>query len=238
PQCLAPRTGHLAKAQQPPAVTDGHRTSVQSDRLNGLSFVPYDVTEHAGVDVIEIAKDVHMLGCPGVRSNKRGISLQRRLIILNADTASLVEFRDVGVVFVSVGFDDPVGCEGGRATMRVVNDHNVLYAKQVLRNGDGAQRIDGAPSGHDDGEHGCRRCHAMTRGVEHNLSRKDLVSKSLRDGLWDFSRPWIVAVDDQCLEWDCAGEGLSRFCLIKRWARAEGVSIKFTHLCSSLCRVR
>jgi hypothetical protein len=45
--------------------------------------------------------------------------------------------------------------------MRVVKDDDVLYAEQMLRDGDEAQRIDGAPSCHDDGEHGRGRCHAI-----------------------------------------------------------------------------
>ena len=53
-----------------------------------------------------------------------------------------------------IGADDAVSCEGGRTVMRMVNHDDVLYAEQMLRDGDGAQLIDGAPSGHDDGEHG------------------------------------------------------------------------------------
>ena len=125
------------------------------------SFVLHDLSEHAGVNVIEIAGDVHMPWCPRMRSNQRGVLLQRSLIILNADAASLIEFRDIGLVLVFVCVDDAVGRKGCRTAMRVVNDHDVLYPEQVLGDGDGAQRIDCAPSGNDDGEHGRGRCHAI-----------------------------------------------------------------------------
>ena len=118
-----------------------------------------------------------MRWCPGVRPNKRGVPLQRILVILNADAASLVQFRNVAVVFVSVCVDDAVGREGCRTAMRVVNDYDVLYAKQMLCDGDRAQRIDCAPSGNDNGEHGRGRCHAIAQGIEKELSGKHLVAK-------------------------------------------------------------
>jgi len=126
----------------------------ESDRLIGHGFVPYHLNECAGVDVVEVPEDVPMPWCPGMGSNKLGVRPQRFLIILNADAASLVQFGDVGTVLVSIGIDDPVGCVACRTAMRVVNDDDILYAEQMLSDGDGAQRIDCAPSGNDDGEHG------------------------------------------------------------------------------------
>src|SRR5215467_7733860 len=114
-----------------------------------------------------------------------------------------------------ISTDDAIGCEGGRTAMRMVNHDDVLYPEQMLRDGDGAQRIDGAPSGHDDGEHGRGRGYSIARRVVNDLSGKYLVAKQLRHGVWDFSCPGIVAVDHQCPEWNCAGKGFSRFCLIK-----------------------
>src|SRR6185503_18123375 len=137
-------------------------------------------------------------------------------------------------MFPLIGADDAVGCEGGRTAMRMVNHDDVLYPEQMLCNGDGAQRIDGAPSGHDDGEHGRGRGYSIPRRVVNDLSQKYFVAQSLRYDVWDFSRPRIVAVDHQCPEWDCSGKGLSCGCFVKCWTRAEGVSIKLTHGCSSL----
>src|SRR5262245_60200713 len=114
-----------------------------------------------------------------------------------------------------IGTDDAIGCEGGRTAMRMVNHDDVLYAKQMLRDGDGAQRIDGAPSGHDDGEHGRGRGDAVARRVTNDLSRKYFVAQPFGDGLWDFSRSRIIAVDHQCPEWNRAGEGFSHGCFVK-----------------------
>ena len=60
PHGLLLETGRLAKAQQPPALTGGHRASTQSDLLNSLGFVRHDFSEHPAIDIIEIAEDIHM----------------------------------------------------------------------------------------------------------------------------------------------------------------------------------
>jgi hypothetical protein len=76
----------------------GLHPNVESDPLNDLGFVFHNFSERSDVDVIEIPEDVRMLWCPGMGPNQRGVPLQRILIILNADAASVVQFCDVGAV--------------------------------------------------------------------------------------------------------------------------------------------
>jgi len=44
----------------------------------------------------------------------------------DADVASIVEFRDIDVVFVLVGVDDPIGRKACAAAVRVVNHDDIL----------------------------------------------------------------------------------------------------------------
>ena len=60
------------------------------------------------------------------------------------------------MMLMLVGVDDAVGRETGRAAMRVVNDDDILYAEQVLGDGNGSQRVDGATAGDDDRKNGRR----------------------------------------------------------------------------------
>lgn len=129
-------------------------SEAKSGRLSGHGFVLHHLNECAGVDVIEVSEDVHMPWCPCMGSNKLGVQPQRLLVILNANAVSLVQFGDVGAVLVSICVDEAVGCVACRTAMRVVNDYDILYTEQMLSDGDGAQRINSAPSGNDNGEHG------------------------------------------------------------------------------------
>lgn len=111
----------------------GHRANIQSDLLKSFGFVRHDSGEHTGIDVIGIAEDVHILWRPGMGPTERGVPLQRRLIILSTDAASLIEVRDVRMVLPFVGVDDAVGCKTCRSALRVVHNHDVLDAEQWWR---------------------------------------------------------------------------------------------------------
>ena len=85
----------------------------------------------------------------------------------------------------------------------------------MLRDGDRPKRVDGTAAGDDDGENGRRRRHPLPGAIENDVSRKDLVAEELRDRVWDFNRPRIVAVDHEGLERDGPGKGLACLGLIE-----------------------
>ena len=60
------------------------------------------------------------------------------------------------MMFMLVGADDAVGRETGRAAIGVMNDDDILYAEQVLGDGNGSQRVDGATAGNDHRKNGRR----------------------------------------------------------------------------------
>ena len=54
-----------------------HAPQSAADLLWGVrGFIVYDLGKHAGVDVVEVAEDVHVFWCPGVRSNEGGVVVQ------------------------------------------------------------------------------------------------------------------------------------------------------------------
>jgi len=82
--------------------------------------------ERAGIDIVEVAEDIYVLWRAGMRSDQSRVVLQRCFIIGDADVASIVEFRDIDVVFVLVGVDDPIGRKACAAAVRVVNHDDIL----------------------------------------------------------------------------------------------------------------
>ena len=109
-----------------------------------------DFKERAGVDVVEIAEDVHLPRRAIVRADEGGVVLQGGFIVGDAYAAARVQGRDVEMMFMLVGADDAVGRETGRAAIGVMNDDDVLNPEQVLGDGNGSQSVDGATAGDDD----------------------------------------------------------------------------------------
>lgn len=70
--------------------------------------VSHHFGEHAGIDVVEVAEDVYVPWHAVVGSDQHRIVLQRGFIIADADAASLVQMRDIDVVFALVSINDPV----------------------------------------------------------------------------------------------------------------------------------
>src|SRR5262245_45309235 len=105
---------------------------------SGPADVSHHLCERAGIDIVEVAEDVDVLWRAAMRSDQSRVVLQRCFIIADADVASVVELRDINVVFVLVGIDDPIGRKACGATVRVVNDDDVLYREEMLRYREGA----------------------------------------------------------------------------------------------------
>src|SRR5690348_7583202 len=165
-----------------------------------------------------------------MRPNKLRVTLQRSFVVLDADAAPVVKRRDISIVLALIGIDDPVGCESRRATIRVVNDDNVLYSEQMLCDRDGPQGVYCAAASDDDRED-CRRGRdAIAGGIVEDLSWKRLVTKQLCHGAWNSGSPRIVAVDHQRPERHRLRERLSRLHLVERRHGAEGESFEFTHV--------
>src|SRR5215831_11128760 len=203
------------------------------DTVHAARSGPADVSHHlgerAGIDIVEEAEDINVLWRAAMRSDQSRVVLQRCFIIADADVASVVELRDINVVFVLIGVDDAIGREACSAAMGVVNDNDVLEPEQMLRDGDRPKRVDGAAAGDDDGENGRRRRHSISGTVENDVSGKDLVAEELGDGVRYLGRPRIVAVDHEGLERNGLGKRLSRRRLIERGLSAEGIAIELTH---------
>jgi len=123
---------------------------------SGPADVSHHLGERAGIDIVEVAEDVDVLWRAAMRSDQSRVVLQRRFIIADTDAASVVELRDINVVFVLVGVDDPIGRKACTAAMGVVNDDDVLNPEQMLRDGDRPKRVDRTAAGDDDGENGRR----------------------------------------------------------------------------------
>ena len=87
---------------------------VRSGRFNGLGDVLDDFGERACVDVKEIAEDVDVLWCTGMRTDQRGVAFERRFEFVDADAAAFVEIGNVGAVLVPIRIDDAIGREGRR----------------------------------------------------------------------------------------------------------------------------
>src|SRR5262249_38299162 len=89
------------------------------DTVHAARSGPADVSHHlgerAGTDIVEVAEDVDVLWRAAMRSNQSRVVLQRCFIIADADVASVVELRDINVVFVLVGVDDPIGRKASAA---------------------------------------------------------------------------------------------------------------------------
>jgi hypothetical protein len=85
-----------------------------------------DLGQLSRVDVIEITENIDVSWCAVMDSHQGGVMLQRLLIVGDAYVASLVEVRDVELVFVPVGIDDAIGGEGRRTAMRMVDDDDIL----------------------------------------------------------------------------------------------------------------
>lgn len=169
--------------------------------------IPNGLGQLSRVDVIEIAENIDVSRCAVMGSHQGGVVLQRRLIVGDADVASLVEVRDIEMVFMPVSVDDAIGGEGRRAAMRMVDDDDILDPEQMLGDGNGAQRVDGAATGNDHRQDGGRRCDTVAGRVANDLSRKHLVAKQLRDRVRDLGRPRIIAKDHQRLERNGVREG-------------------------------
>ena len=88
--------------------------------------IPHHLGEHAGIDVVEVAEDIYVLWRAGMRSDQSRVVLQRRFIIGDADVASIVELRDIDVVFVLVRINDPLSREGCGAAVGMVNHDDIL----------------------------------------------------------------------------------------------------------------
>src|SRR5262249_14002414 len=85
---------------------------------------PADVSHHlgerAGIDIVEVAEDVDVLWRAAMRSDQSRVVLQRCFVIADADVAWVVELRDINVVFVLVGVDNPIGRKACGAAVGVV----------------------------------------------------------------------------------------------------------------------
>src|SRR5262245_9454081 len=112
------------------------------DTVHAAGSGPVDVSHHlserAGIDIVEVAEDIDVLWRAAMRSDQSRVVLQRCFIIADADVASVVELRDIDLVFVLVGVDDPIGRKACGAAVRVVNDDDVLYREEMLRYREGA----------------------------------------------------------------------------------------------------
>jgi hypothetical protein len=53
-------------------------------------------------------------------------------------------------MFVRARGDNPISRKRGRTAIGVMHDDDILDAKKMLRHCDRAERIDGAPAGHND----------------------------------------------------------------------------------------
>src|SRR5215211_1243057 len=195
-----------------------------------------DFGQRAGIYVVEAAEDVHVPGRAGMRADERGVALERGLVVLDADAATIVERGDVGAVLVPVGLDDAAGREGRRPAMRVMDDDDILDPEQMLGDRDRAERVDGATTGNDDREDGRRRGDTIARGVDDHASGIFLVPEPPGHGLGNLRGPWIVAVDDERLQRHRPGERRARRRLVEGWTRAECKSVELAHLTCSLSR--
>lgn len=107
---------------------------VSSSNSQG-SFCPvfHHFLHLSSIDVVEITEDVHMRRCPGMGTNESRIPFQRRFIIFNVDTPSVIDIRDVDMLLTFISIDNAVGCEGSLTAIGMVHHHDVLNAKQMLR---------------------------------------------------------------------------------------------------------
>ena len=117
----------------------GLRDSVfSSNSQSSLRPVLHHFRQLSSIDVVEIPEDVYMLRCSGMGTNESRIPFQLRFIIFNADTPSVIDIGDVGMLLPFIRVDNAVGCEGSRTAIGMVHHHDVLNAEQMLRDCDGA----------------------------------------------------------------------------------------------------
>ena len=88
--------------------------------------VSNDLDECASINIVEVAEDIDMLRRAAVRPYQSGVMLQRCFVVADAYAASLVEFRNVDVMFVLVSANDSISRKACGATVRVVNDNDIL----------------------------------------------------------------------------------------------------------------
>src|SRR5262245_8960562 len=162
--------------------------------------VPRHFREGASVDVVEVAEDIHARGCAGVRADERDVVFERRLVILDADTAAIVQIGDIGALLALPGADDAIGSKRRSAAPRMVHDDDVLDPEEVRRDCDRAERVDRAAAGHDDGKDRRRRGDALPRRVADDLAGIYLIAEALGHDVGDLHGARIVAVNHQSLE--------------------------------------
>jgi len=91
--------------------------------------VSHHFGEGAGIDIVEVAEDIYVLWRAVMGSDQSRVVFQRCFIVRDANVASIIEIRDIDVVFVLVGFDDSIGREACGAAVRVMNDDDILDAE-------------------------------------------------------------------------------------------------------------
>src|SRR5262245_59832758 len=84
--------GPAAEARPAPPPASGRRAHLRRRQ------VAHHFGERAAVDVVEVAEHVHVAGRARVRAQEGGVAPQRRLVVLDADVAALVEAGDVAAL--------------------------------------------------------------------------------------------------------------------------------------------
>src|SRR5580704_2267104 len=110
--------------------------------------------------------------------------------------------RDISAMTIMELLDEKIGRQSRRAAERVVNHNDILNAEYIIHGRHGLQSESGASTRVGRGKQCSRGSNSSAIFVGDDFSRVDLVAKILGDGLWDFDRPRVEAVDHKRLHRD------------------------------------